>query len=169
MRATRTLLFAVALLASVAQLEAGERAFGIGLGLTTGPDVSPYRPLYLAASVRQRLTPRLAIEPEVGWHRLAHFGEDDFSVGGSLALVLPSGQFEAWAGLGPNVFLYHISDDEGYTASGSHLGFHLAAGLDRRVSRSVVLFAAARHEVGYGSDDYVAHRWMFYVGLRLGR
>lgn len=169
MKAAPVLLVTVALMSAAGQLRAGERALGVGLGLATGPDLSPDKPLYLTASWRQSLAPRLAIEPEVGWYRQSRFGENSFSIGSNVLVVQPWQQAKVWAGAGPTVHLYSISQDDGYTASGSHFGFHLVAGVDRRASDSASLFGAARYEVVYMDHDYTGHRWMFYVGLRFGR
>lgn len=164
--AAPALVTILALLWAGPTLHAGEsRAFGIGAGIATGPDVSPYKPLFVEANLRLKFSPNLAIESEAGWYRQSQFGENLFTIGGSALVLLPAKLVEVWGGAGPAIHAYHISDD-GYSASGSHLGLHLVGGLDLRASESVWLFGAARYELIFMRSDYTGKRWMLFVGAR---
>ena len=172
MRSKPAIAFFLAFAAFVA-VPAEAQSIGLGAGIVD-LEQDDKTPLFLTANFRVRLFGPITLEPEVGyWKRTEQVaaGElsfEDFSVGANALLVIPGSKLEFFAGVGLGAhFLDRTAGIAGIIrdANDTDVAVHLLGGLDLKVSSSVSLFAAARHD-SFGDDTDARDQTKFYGGLR---
>jgi hypothetical protein len=139
--------------------------FGFGIGSVSVKETDGSH-VWLTANMRTLLSRNLALEPEVGWWQQGvgdGRGNNFYTFGGNLLLVLPARKVDVFGGAGIGGLLYRGAYG---LDNATRLEYHFLGGADLLLNNTVSFLGAGRYEIIRvpGGDLKLLK---FYGGIRL--